>query len=59
MLCQKVPQLLLSRRYSYKIVLSIGHVRVKYGNSMIDLKGLYLFYANPHTPYAAEIVYQT
>lgn len=43
------------RRHFYKIVLSIGHVLVHYGDQLIPLDGAYLLFANPHVPYAAEI----
>ena len=44
------------RRHFYKIVFSIGHVKVNYADHLIDLDGVYLFFANPHVPYAVEIV---
>lgn len=44
------------RRHFYKIVLSIGHVKVNYADRLIDLDGVYLFFANPHIPYSVEIL---
>jgi len=44
------------RRHFYKIVLSIGNVTVHYGDRIIQMDGVYLFFANPHVPYAAEIL---
>ncbi len=44
------------RRHFYKIVLSIGKVTIYYGDRIIQLDGVYLFFANPHIPYAAEIL---
>jgi AraC-like DNA-binding protein len=43
------------RRHFYKIVLSIGHATVQYGDQVIPLEGAYLFFASPQVPYAAEI----
>lgn len=47
---------IFGRRHFYKIVLSIGHVRVTYADRLLDLDGVYLFFANPHIPYAVEIL---
>lgn len=44
------------RRHFYKIVLSIGKVTIHYGDRIIQLDGVYLFFANPHIPYAVEIL---
>ena len=44
------------RRHFYKIVLSIGNVRVHYGDRILQLDGVYLFFANTNIPYAAEIL---
>jgi AraC-like DNA-binding protein len=44
------------RRHFYKIVLSIGNARVNYANRTIDMNGVYLFFVNPHVPYAVEML---
>jgi AraC-like DNA-binding protein len=44
------------RRHFYKIVLSIGRVVVNYADRRLDLDGVHLFFANPHVPYAVEIL---
>ncbi len=44
------------RRHFYKIVLSIGNVRVNYADRNINMDGVYLFFVNPHVPYAVEML---
>ncbi len=43
------------RRHFYKIVLSVGKVTLHYGDHITHLNGVYLFFANPRIPYAAEV----
>jgi AraC family transcriptional activator of pobA len=44
-----------SRRHYYKIVLSTGHVVVHFADRILDLDGTYLFFANPHIPFAVDM----
>jgi hypothetical protein len=44
------------RRHFYKIVLSIGNAMVNYADLTIHMDGVYLFFVNPHVPYAVEML---
>lgn len=45
-----------SRRDFYKICLITGKTRIHYADRLLDLDGTFLFFANPHIPYASEVL---
>ncbi len=45
-----------SRRDFYKICLITGSTRIHYADRVLDLDGTFLFFANPHIPYASEVL---
>jgi len=52
----KSPPTTLGRRHFYKIVLVKGCANIRYGDQVIALDGLALFFANPEVPYSVEII---
>lgn len=45
-----------SRRDFYKIALSTSESIIHYADKSIQIDGTYLFFANPHVPYSAELI---
>lgn len=44
-----------SRRDFYKISINTGHAVIRYGDTVYEVKGTFLFFGNPHIPYAWEV----
>lgn len=48
------PALVYGRRDFYKIVLATGHFNLSYGDQAFEINDTFLFFGNPHIPYANE-----
>ena len=46
------PALTYGRRDFYKIVLATGHYNLSYGDQEFEINDTFLFFGNPHIPYA-------